>query len=365
MPNASVSINCPACKRSLKLAQEPPQGARLRCPYSECGTVFRYAPGQSSPPPAAEGPVAPPEDQGEYDLMNDLLADDEGLAASGSAPVPVMRGQKRAGTTERGVDADAPLPRLGRSMTGSRKIRQPVPGHPLAQASESSKDVLIGGKGVRFNEPRTYVGVLIGVIILAAGYGGFVAFGAFWKYYSNVSEQRANDLTKKVKAADVAKKQKFEAAVAKVRGTGAAPAPAPSASTPAPGASSAPSADTGGLTVAVESVRQGALFPPDQREFFELKLKITNESKVAGHTVTWSGPKVTARLRGSSFELYQCMQPPSQDTKIASGQSIYETLYFERTIPGRELTVELTIPGSAMPTKKFTIQPGDVKRGSG
>jgi hypothetical protein len=348
----------------VKPAEEPPPGAKLRCPYSDCGTVFRYTPGKSSPPPEAEGGIAPPDDQGEYDLMNDLLAEDEGLAAS--APGPQVRGQSGGGGAQRVAaqpQARAPaLPRLGRPGAGSRKIGQPVPGNPLAQASESSKNFLIGGKGVRFNEPRTYMAVLIGVVILAAGYGGFIAFGAFWKYYNNASKQRADDISKKVKAAEAAKEDRRKAAMAKVRASEGAPAPATPA-TSAPSAPIAPTADTVGLAVAVESVRQGAFFPPDAREFLEVILKITNESKVAGHTATWSGPKVTARLRGTGFVPYQCLQGPSQDTKIASGQSISETIYFERTVPGHELTLELTIPGIATPTKKFTIQPADVKKG--
>jgi len=46
--------------------------------------------------------------------------------------------------------------------------------------TERSKDKLKGGKGVKLNEPRTHVGVLIGFLILAAGYDGFLALSAFW-----------------------------------------------------------------------------------------------------------------------------------------------------------------------------------------
>ncbi len=357
-----VSINCPACKRSLKPAEDPPPGARMRCPYGDCGTVFHYDPaanGAAKEAPAL-GDVAPPEDSAGYDLLNELLAEDDGPAPSKSKPIPRSTGAAQTSGEEFKLPppgAKVPeLPRLSRS--GSRGNRQPVPGHPLAQSSEASKQALVGGKGVKFNEPRTYMGVLIAFLILAAGYGGFLAFATFWSYYNNAAKRRADDIASKAKEAEDVKKKKFDDAVAKLQPKQNAAA-APNAPTPAPAAAAA---NIAALAVTVESVRQGLFFPPDQRQFLEVILRITNESKVANHTATWPGPKVVARLRGTGFVPYQLYAGPAQDVKLTSGQSVHETIYFERTVPGHELTLELTIPAGVTPTKKqFTIPPADVK----
>jgi hypothetical protein len=383
MPNASVF--CPACKRTLKTAEEPPVGARIRCPYADCGTVFHYNPEAKRSAEEAPASTVPVGSGDQYDLMQDLLAEEQGVAsakrnlkaggqrANGAGEAASRAGEaisrsgeaiSRSGEaiSRSGEAVSRPsdvmeLPRVGRSGSGSRIPRQPVAGHPLAQASARSKDALIGGKGVKFNEPRTYMGVFIGFLVLAAGYGAFLAFSTFFRYYNNTAQKRADDLAAKAKASDDAKRKRFDAAVAKVKAAQAAPAV-----TGAPAAPAAPVAPTisTNLAVSVESVRQGAFFPPDAREFLEIKLRISNESKDANNAATWPGPQVTARLRDTGFVPYQLFQGLSQDTKIAGGQSIRETIYFERTVPGRELTLELTIPG--MPPQKLTIAPDAVQK---
>jgi hypothetical protein len=58
---------------------------------------------------------------------------------------------------------------------------------PKAPTSKRSKDRLVGGKPVRFNEPRQYTAVIIVVLLLALGYAGFVAFHQFWTYWDNAA----------------------------------------------------------------------------------------------------------------------------------------------------------------------------------
>jgi hypothetical protein len=288
--------------------------------------------------------------------MADLLAEDDG---------PVRTTPKAAGLSRAMADEDvamrrpgqtSPLPRLFRS----RVTQQPLPGHPLAQASERSKDRLMGGKGVRFDEPRKYMGVLIAFLVLAGGYAGFLGFSAFWNHYSNVAEHRAKTLEKQFKQAEAAKKKRFEDAV---RAIEAKQAPKQDNST-AGKAGPAAGANTAHLAVAIESVRQGVLFPPDQREFCEVKLRITNESKVASYKAAWPGPNVQAMLRDAMLNRYQVLQPPARDATIASGESVQDTLYFERTVPGQTLTLELTIPQGTTTTKtKLQILPSQIQKG--
>jgi hypothetical protein len=250
------------------------------------------------------------------------------------------------------------LPRLGRS--GSGRSRQPVAGHPLAQASERAKRVLIGGKGVRFDDPRKYTGVFIGFLVLALGYGCFVGLKAFFHSIEGAGAKRAASLDKRIKDADEAKQKRFDGVLARTKSQqnpNAGSAAAPEAVAPV-------AASTAQLLIDIESVRQGQLFPPDQREFLEVNLRVKNESKVLTHKAAWSGPKVKATLRDVAFNHYQLLQPPAQDKMIASGESIRESIYFERVVPGNELTLDLMIPEGAMTAKKqFKIPPANIKNG--
>jgi len=343
------SFKCPKCNRILKTSAELQPGAKMRCPHEDCREVFTYPSSQNT---ATEEEEAPPDDKPEYDLMIDLLAEDDVAAppkspakASGSKPETAVEPVPRALNVPQ-----SPLPRLSRS----RVTQQPLAGHPLAQASQRSKEKLIGGKGIRWDEPRKYVGVLIAFLILAGGYAGFLVFSAFWHATEHAAETRAKGLAKKFQEAEAAKKKKYNDMAALVTRGQNVPATA-KASQVAP-------ASTANLAVTIESVRQGAFFPPDQRDFCEVKLRITNESKVATHKTAWPGPNVKATLRDVGLNQYKLIQPSAREATIAGGESIRETLYFEPTVRGRELTLELTIPhGVTATTTKLKILPTQIQ----
>jgi len=116
--------------------------------------------------------------------------------------------------------------------------------------------------------------------------------------------------------------------------------------------------------VSLVSARLGPIFQGNQQDFLQVTLRITNKSKVAAHKAAWPGPKVTATLRDSSFNHYKAVQLPAQDTTIASGQSIEDIVVFERTVPGADLTLDLTIPeGLGKKTQQIKIRPQDVRQG--
>jgi len=338
MPH-DTSFNCPYCQKRLQLPEGIAPGTRTRCPHAGCRRIFAYSPGDTGSSEEGEIPI---DDSPPVDLMKELIEDvdrppavktnsrarrGEGDPAGHLVPSP---------STPAAAKPGQPLPRSFRS----KKTRQPVPGHPLAQASERSKVVLIGGKGVRFDEPRKYMGVLIGFLILAAGYGCFWGLSWVVHYMNNTAEIRAANLKKQYEAGEALKKQKLEDLLRRAAGKTVPDRDVPAQKQPAP----SPAVNTANLDVALVSARLGPFYPGSQLDFLKVTLRITNKSQVAGYKAAWPGPKVTATLRDSSFNHYKLVQPPAQDKTIASGQSLEDILVFERTVPGAELTLNLTIP---------------------
>jgi hypothetical protein len=340
----------------------------MRCPYGDCETVFHYNPAAAQTP-VQEGP-APPGDQAGYDLMTDLLTDDD-------EPAPVSRisegpGHGRgvaSGPLPAGAQAQV-LPRLGRSG----KVRQPVAGNPLAQASERSKEKLIGGKGVRFNEPRTYTGILIGFLILCVGYGAFWTFKYFMDEANNAAKLRADEKAKQIADADVKKKQRMEELIKKVATNSqpvqpssalAARAPASSASAsaaspPAP----ATTANATNLLIDLESAQLGSFRPGDPRQFLRIVLKVTNQSKVADHAATWPGTGVKLSLRDFAFQSPPLVENRFENKTLKAGEVIQQTVFFERPPLGADLTLELRVPDRlADKAYKVSIPAAVIQRG--
>jgi hypothetical protein len=328
----------------------------MRCPYPECGTVFRYNPEANGPATDFPARMTLHEDRARHDLMVDLLNEHEEEKAASSSQGPKASKNPDADGKRSAARSQAPvLPRGGRST--SRKTRQRLPVIPGAQGSEASKEVLIGGKGVRFNEPRVYIGALIAFLVLAGGYGGLLVFSAFWRHYSNVSQRRADDIEKKVKDAEIDKKKKFEAVVAKSSppegAAGRVKVDAPTQAAPA----ILPSGD---LTVALESAQVGAFRDGSQQEFLRVVLRITNESKIPAQQPDWSGPDVKARLRDQSFNLYKAVEGPSIRTTVTSDSPAFDTIFFERPVRGADLRLILTVPGKAKDVE-IMIKAADIK----
>ncbi len=357
MPH-NTSFNCPYCQRRLQLPEEIRPGTRTRCPHADCRRIFAYSPAE----PGAVDEI-PIDDGPPVDLMKELI-EDEDRPPTVNTKTAARRGD--GGLTSQPVPSTPtpaappaapgqPLPRSFRSS----KTRQPVAGHPLAQASERSKEVLIGGKAVRFEEPRKYLGAFIGFLILAGGYGCFWGLKAIVDYANNAGEIRAAALKKKFEEGEALKKQKLADALGR-----AAAKPSPGRKVPAPKQPGlSPPVNTANLDVALVSARIGPFFQGNLQNFLKVTLRITNKSQVAAHKAAWPGPKVTATLRDSVFNLYKVVQLPAQDTTITSGHSIEDSLVFERTVPGAELTLSLTIPDRlGQKPQQIKIRPQDVQQ---
>ncbi len=334
----------------------------MRCPYRECGTVFRYNPEANGPAPDFPSPVALTEDRDKYDVMTGLLNEPEEVKAA-----PNNQGRKASKNPDADGErfaaaSDAPvLPRLGRST--SRKSRQRLPVIPGAQGSEASKEVLMGGKGVRFNEPRVYLGALIGFLVLVGGYFGAVEFSKFWRKAENAAQLRADAIEQQVKDAEVAKKKKLEAVLAKskqsegadggVKADGDVKADEPTQAAPA-----IFSSDT--LAVALESAEVGTFLPGSQEEFLRVVLRITNESKVPAPEPEWRGPDVKARLFDQAFNQYKAIEGPSNRSTVTSGSPTVDTIFFARPVRGANLRLVLTVPGKAKDLE-IPIKAADIK----
>jgi len=320
----------------------------MRCPHEDCGNVFCYSPSGNGSAGEAQVPL----DEGtEYDVMMDLLAEDDGRAPALIKPKPTAPGHISSPPNDP-ISAiprvpESPLPRSFRS----RITRQPVPGHPLAQASERSKVVLIGGKGVRFDEPRKYMGVLIGFLILAGGYGCFWGLKAVVDYSNKAGEIRAASLKKKFEEGEALKKQKLEDLVKKLKDQ---QAPVPSAPAAKTVVARAP-AITATVAVALKSAQIGPFFPNSQQEFLVVTLLVTNNATVENHTAAWPGPDVKVSLRDASFQQPSLVHKAFENKKIVKGQPIQQVVVFERPPLGANLTLRLEIP-EGLSKKNCTIE---------
>jgi hypothetical protein len=310
----------------------------MRCPHADCGTVFRYAPAANGPAQEdASDQVAPRGDGAEYDLMSNLLAEADG-------PTATERNPSAGGKPASSRSAEPELPRQGRSGSGARALRQPVAGHPLAQASERSKDKLIGGKGIRFNEPRTYVGVLIGFVILCVGYAGFWMFKHFFDQVNNSEKARADAKAKLVEDAETKRRQRTEEAIRKFTEKSQPVQTQASAAPAAPAPAATPPASAVNLSIEPESAQVGTFREGDPRQFLRIVLKITNQSKVADHKATWSGTGVKLTLRDSAFQTLPEVERQFEDKTLNGGEVIQQVVFFDRPPLGADLTLEVKIP---------------------
>ncbi len=344
-------FRCPKCTRPLKAPADLRPGARMRCPHDDCGSVFPYAPPEYGPADDAQVSL----DEGtEYDVMMDLLAEDD-------APPP-RQIKPKPGATRNIPNAlneplssvppapESPLPRISRS----RATRQPVAGHPLAHASERSKEKLIGGKGVRFEEPRKHTGVLLGFLVLAVGYGGFLVLKHFFDQINNAEKNRVAALKKMADDAEANRRQRakkvideFQAKNAPQQKTTKTAAPPPTLLAPA---------ITATLAVTLESAQIAPYFPNSQQEFLIVMLRVTNDAKVENHSATWPGPSVKVSLRDALFQQPALVQNAFEQKQIAKGQSILQRVVFQRPPKGSDLTLRLEIPEGALNKRICTVE---------
>ncbi|MGO9469883.1 MAG: hypothetical protein ACLQIB_45295 [Isosphaeraceae bacterium] len=340
MPH-STSFHCPYCKRRLQLPDEIRPGTRTRCPHADCRRIFAYSPAE--PGPVDEIPI---DDSPPVDLMKELIEDEDRPPAGKTTPAarrgdggltsPTVPATPTAPPVPVPAAAGQPLPRSFRS----KKTRQPVAGHPLAQASERSKEVLVGGRGVRFDEPRKYTGVFIGFVVAAAGYGAFVFFKYFFDQIHNAEKIRAAAIAKVVDDAEVKRKQKAEKAIREFQ---AKTAPQQK-SLPRAGSTPTLPANTAALAVTLESARIGPYFPDNQQEFLIVTLRVANESKVENHTAAWPGPAVNVILRDAFLQQPRLVHKAFEDKKVSKGQPIQQVAVFERPPLGANLTLKVEIP---------------------
>lgn len=368
-----ASVNCPACKRSLKTAEEPEPGARMRCPYGDCGTVFHYNPaanGAAGDLPA-QGEVAPPDDREGYDLMNELLEEGDGPGPNNPGRKPGQKPSAASAVPAGGPPMpEAPLPRLSRSG----KTRQGVPGNPFAVASERSKEKLIGGKGVKFGEPRTYLGMLIGFLVLCVGYAGFWVFKYFTDEVSNAGKARADAKAKAYEDAEAKRRKRTEEVIKKFTNQDLATQPAPggagvkktAAAPPPPPPPPPADANIADLRIELESAHLGMFLPGDQRQFLRLVLKISNQSKAAGKTAKWLGTAVKLTLRDSSFQMLAEVERQFEDKTLKSGEAVQQAVFFDRPALGADLTLVVTLPGGPAQGKlgEIAIPASAIQRGS-
>jgi hypothetical protein len=219
--------------------------------------------------------------------------------------------------------------------------RQVIVAHPLAPASERSKDRLIGGKPVPFTESRQFMAVVLIFLLLGIGYAGFVGLSMIVKYLDEVPRMKAANLKKRLDPkAGMAKK------ASSTTGKIQAPAPAP-APEPAPTITRATAPmplRIDGVEVCVEDARVGKRDQIDKEERLVITVRITNLSPRNVKYRPWSEPANGLLLRELTPNMlrHALIGPPALDeTVLKPGQAIYDYLVFEPTSPFFGLELDL------------------------
>jgi hypothetical protein len=342
-----AALECPHCGKSRLVNKAIPPGAKVTCP--RCGGVFHYR------PPANGGRGGDTDNGSEAEpenaLWHELFEPDDTSKAGG--PNGGTEPRYRSVTNEL-VSSLPPPPQSApglatRAGASSRPLSQDL----LAPPSTRSKDVLIGGKPVRFLGARHFLGA---VLIVAVGMLAYFIF-AWWigemHSISKLSEKVADTKKKKILEPDLGtgKAKNRKAAVVE------ADALATADPTPAPAAASAPSAGIlerlrrivapnpariAQVEVSVKDAVLRTIDPKSQVRYLVLGLQVTNRAELGTTNLSWPPPALNAKLR-DQFHLYKWEAPSAPDVKlIKPGDSLEYYLVFEKTAPSAELSLELT-----------------------
>jgi hypothetical protein len=158
------SLDCPHCRKVGHTAKVILPGAKVRCCF--CQRAFRFTPGENAP--------------------------EESGRISGEVEIGRLREVFMTdGESARVVKDDVPSGRYG-GVTN-----QPFTANPLAPAAQRSKNVLIGGKPVRFDAPRKYMSVVLVFFLMTVGYGSVMGLHEVMVYLERLG--RTNDTNKKAK----------------------------------------------------------------------------------------------------------------------------------------------------------------------
>ncbi len=313
-----TSLKCPDCGEITQTPRAVRPGETIPCDH--CG-------GDIPIRPARKGSVedAPVGASLEPDLLRELL--------DGEDAPPLARTGKPPKTSYHSVTNER--------LPAAAGTDQPFVRNPLAQAAASSKERLIGGKGVRFVGPREFMAA-----VLIAAVAGVVYF-CFWGLHDVVKETE--------KAGDRFAKQKEEAihsgsgSPGKKSAKGKASAPAPIVSQSRAEAGTPVRIGVTEVTI-VRATRPGLTALPGSGGL-TITLRIQNYD---AKPITYYKKQLVLRDRSDPTKAHPLLGPPAENLTLAGKQIYDDVLEFGPT--SMMSTLELDLPASGSDEKfQFSI----------
>ena len=281
MPDRTTLV-CPHCEKSAETSHVVRSGAKLRC--SHCNRPFRFQPTEN------EEAIAEPE----LRSVGSLALREFFTAEEPSTTLP--------STKPRAVSS---LPKPG---TKPGKAEEPFVRYPWSAGSERSKDVFIGGKGIRFVGSRKGTAVLLIFVGIVLAYAGAVCMHGFMKHLdSQVGKNQAKQAKKFLQPDDGRPKAKPKLAV---------PVPEQPKSVvpePAPTLAGQP-CRIGDIEVCVVEARAGTFDKAKAERRLVITLQIKNHSKRKMRYHCWSDPANKAVIRDGTpaFNKHELIGKPAQ-----------------------------------------------------
>jgi len=311
----TTTLECPKCGQVAQTTKVVSPGAKVRC--CRCTAVFLYRPSEDDS--VDDIPYIEPAGPG---LLRAFFT-----STDRSTPVDTsdeVRGRYRGVTNHKLAS------------------QQDIVAHPLAPASERSKDRLIGGKPVPFTESRQYTAVVLIFLLLGIGYAGFVGISMILKYLDEVPRMKAAKLKDRLDP-NAGPAKKAQGTNGKVQSPAPAwtPEPAPTitqATAPMP-------LQMDDMEVCVHDARVGKRDQIDTEERLVITVRITNVSSRNVKYRPWSDPANGLILRDLTPNTirHALIGPPALgETVLKPGQTIYDNLVFEPT--PRLFGLELDLP---------------------
>jgi hypothetical protein len=273
-------------------------------------------------------------------VLGDLLAEE-------SPPAAVVT-SSGAAKRYRGVTNEPISPR--------RAIDEPLSRHPLAPASERSKDRLIGGKPIRFNAAREFMAVVLIVGVMAVAYLCFWGLHGEVKRIENVGKGY-NEARKKMFVNGIGPRDKTKDKPKKIDPGLIGRYFGPRTLAPLP-------VEIDGIEVCVYNALVAKHEQPPAEKHLRITLKVTNRGSVPVQFDSWTrlANGLVLRDRSRKPAVHPLVGPPvPKASLVRPGETIYDTLVFRPTPADCGLELDLPVKGSDK-AFLFLIQAQDIQR---
>jgi hypothetical protein len=313
----STKLKCPLCDQSVELDTRLAPGEPIRCPHCRRDFQLRSSKSKSRPAPDNLG-----SDEMEPERWRELLASETGSPR-------VESDDDFATGTYAGVTNRPLIP-----GSGQRRFTR----NPMAPASESSKERLIGGKGVKFTGSRQFMAVVVIVGLAGAVYIVGVGLHLLYDYIERTPPKPIGAPDR-----DVTKGRPKGQKPGSPGGKGAAPAPAAEEET----RTAAGDEQTIGFTkVKLVSATRPGLGALGGGGGFTLTLQITNTGALP---LTYYRKGLTLRDRSKPPKTYALLNPMAENPVLQRNEPFTDVLKFEQTPMFHIL--DLDLPASASDQK--------------